>query len=167
MKSPDFLLIDLFCGAGGTTTGAELSGVCKVIAAVNHDPLAIATATAQGAPRWTPADTDSPAMTELKNFMRANGIADIFMRMLKVVELKRIQGFPDNYVLCGPIEQQKKFIGNSVETGIVAAWLRAISAATPSPKTAPPSPPHTAPAQTAPKAAPHAPASAPAAARAG
>ncbi len=39
---PDFLLIDLFCGAGGTTTGAELSGVCKVIAAVNHDPLAIA-----------------------------------------------------------------------------------------------------------------------------
>lgn len=36
-----FLLIDLFCGAGGTTTGAEKSGVCKVIAAVNHDPMAI------------------------------------------------------------------------------------------------------------------------------
>lgn len=36
-----FLLIDLFCGAGGTTTGAEASGVCQVIAAINHDPLAI------------------------------------------------------------------------------------------------------------------------------
>ncbi|MCB9315947.1 MAG: DNA cytosine methyltransferase [Lewinellaceae bacterium] len=40
-NAPNFLLIDLFCGAGGTTTGAEMSGVCKVIAAVNHDPLAI------------------------------------------------------------------------------------------------------------------------------
>lgn len=39
---PKFLLIDLFCGAGGTSTGALHSGVCKVVAAINHDPLAIA-----------------------------------------------------------------------------------------------------------------------------
>lgn len=41
------LYIDLFAGAGGVTTGIEEaivngSNVCKVIAAVNHDPLAIA-----------------------------------------------------------------------------------------------------------------------------
>jgi DNA (cytosine-5)-methyltransferase 1 len=46
MTEPIFLVVDLFCGAGGTTTGfamAELegSGIAKVIACVNHDPLAI------------------------------------------------------------------------------------------------------------------------------
>lgn len=41
-----FLVIDLFCGAGGTSTGfsrAKIDGkfVAKVIACVNHDPVAI------------------------------------------------------------------------------------------------------------------------------
>jgi DNA (cytosine-5)-methyltransferase 1 len=36
-----FIVIDLFCGAGGTTTGFEQSGVCKVIACINHDENAI------------------------------------------------------------------------------------------------------------------------------
>ena len=98
-----------------------------VIASQRSRPLALATTTAEGSPRWTPADTDSLAMAELKAFMRANGIADIFMRMLKVVELKRIQGFPDEYILKGTLNDRKKFIGNSVETGVVAAWLRAIA----------------------------------------
>lgn len=38
---PDFLVIDLFCGAGGTSSGFALAGNAKVIACVNHDPLAI------------------------------------------------------------------------------------------------------------------------------
>lgn len=39
---PKFIVIDLFCGAGGTTTGfANTKGVAKVIACVNHDPKAI------------------------------------------------------------------------------------------------------------------------------
>lgn len=46
MADPIFIIVDLFCGAGGTTTGfvqAELEGkkLAKVIACVNHDPLAI------------------------------------------------------------------------------------------------------------------------------
>lgn len=61
--------------------------------------------------------------------MRAHGIADIYMRMLKVIELKRIQGFPDHYVLYGPQQEQKKFIGNSVETGVVKALFQAMSEA--------------------------------------
>jgi DNA (cytosine-5)-methyltransferase 1 len=72
---------------------------------------------------------DTPAMLELKTFMHRHGIADIYMRMLKVIELKRIQGFPDNYILHGPQNEQKKFIGNSVETGVVRAWLRAMAEA--------------------------------------
>lgn len=37
-----FLVIDLFCGAGGTTTGfANTKGLVKVIACVNHDANAI------------------------------------------------------------------------------------------------------------------------------
>lgn len=41
--SKKFLFVDLFCGAGGVSTGVSMLGEehCKVIAAVNHDPLAI------------------------------------------------------------------------------------------------------------------------------
>lgn len=46
MTDPIFIVVDLFCGAGGTSCGfvqAELDGrkIAKVIACVNHDPLAI------------------------------------------------------------------------------------------------------------------------------
>lgn len=54
--------------------------------------------------------------------MAKYGLADIYMRMLKVIELKRIQGFPDDYVLLGNQSDQKKFIGNAVHTSIPKAW---------------------------------------------
>lgn len=42
MQEPQFLIIDLFCGAGGVTTGFEMAGgIAKVIACVNHDHVAI------------------------------------------------------------------------------------------------------------------------------
>jgi len=41
MIQPKFLIVDLFCGAGGTTTGFENSKECKVVACVNHDANAI------------------------------------------------------------------------------------------------------------------------------
>lgn len=47
--------------------------------------------------------------------MSLYGIVDIKMRMLKIVELLRIMGFPDNYILIGTQADQKKFIGNAVE----------------------------------------------------
>lgn len=46
MSNIKFIVIDLFAGAGGTSVGIESSGVAKVIAAVNHDPVAIASHTA-------------------------------------------------------------------------------------------------------------------------
>jgi len=39
--NPTFLVVDLFCGAGGTTIGFDESGTSLVIAAINHDPNAI------------------------------------------------------------------------------------------------------------------------------
>lgn len=46
MTDPIFIIVDLFCGAGGTTTGfaqaaIEDNSIAKVIACVNHDPKAI------------------------------------------------------------------------------------------------------------------------------
>jgi len=48
--------------------------------------------------------------------MNMYDIIDIKMRMLKIPELKKIQGFPDDYILIGTKTEQKKFIGNSVHT---------------------------------------------------
>lgn len=72
-------------------------------------------------------DEDSEAMVYIKEFMAAYGIVDIKMRMLRVIELLRIQGFPADYKLFGNQSDQKKFIGNSVVPIVVAHWLTAMS----------------------------------------
>ena len=186
--SPHIIFIDAFCGAGGVTTGARMSGVCRVVAAnlvsaflTNHtydnagtpvtdpaptilasrryyylcnaflvnpqysnngnsvllpaptviasqksNPLGLAVAE-RGEPKWPIHQGDSDAMRNLKTFMRENHVADIYMRMLHVAELKAIQGFPASYVLRGTQEQQKKFLGNAVVPEIVSAWMQAIA----------------------------------------
>lgn len=60
-------------------------------------------------------DTDSEITVKIKEFMAMYGILDIKMRMLKIPELKRIMGFPEDYKLIGTQADQKKFIGNAVE----------------------------------------------------
>lgn len=59
---------------------------------------------------------------ELIEVMLEYGISDIKMRMLKVSELKVIQGFDADYKLYGNQSDQKKFIGNSVVPHVVTAW---------------------------------------------
>jgi DNA (cytosine-5)-methyltransferase 1 len=66
-------------------------------------------------------ESDSPMMIKIKEFMAAYGIMDIKMRMLKIAELKSIQGFPKDYHLAGSKTDQKKFIGNAVECNMAAA----------------------------------------------
>ena len=66
-------------------------------------------------------EDDTEVMVEIKKYMAAFGILDITIRMLTVNELKLIQGFPEGYILLGPQDQQKKFIGNSVEVNMAAA----------------------------------------------
>jgi DNA (cytosine-5)-methyltransferase 1 len=74
-------------------------------------------------------DTDSDTVKNIKAFMAMYGIIDIRMRMLKVSELKKIQGFPDSYELLGNQADQKKFIGNSVCPAVVKAWVLALAEA--------------------------------------
>jgi DNA (cytosine-5)-methyltransferase 1 len=71
-------------------------------------------------------DDEPKVMRDIKEFMAIYGISDIKMRMLKVPELLKIQGFPDKYVLCGNQSDQKKFIGNSVVPHVVKAWCEAM-----------------------------------------
>lgn len=60
-------------------------------------------------------DNGSPMTVKIKEFMALYGIVDIKMRMLRIPELKKIMGFPEDYVLIGTQADQKKFIGNAVE----------------------------------------------------
>lgn len=50
----------------------------------------------------------------MRYYMRKHGIADVKFRMLFLDELKRIQGFPEDYILTGTKKDKLKFIGNSV-----------------------------------------------------
>lgn len=70
--------------------------------------------------------TDSPMMVKIKEFMALYGIIDIKMRMLTIVELLLIQGFPEDYVLIGTQAEQKKFIGNAVEVTIARKLCEAL-----------------------------------------
>lgn len=72
-------------------------------------------------------EDDSPMTRKVKEFMAIYGIIDIKMRMLKIVELKRIMGFPDNYTLIGTQAEQKKFIGNAVEVNMSRVLCEALA----------------------------------------
>lgn len=71
-------------------------------------------------------DNDSPMTVKIKEFMALYGIVDIKMRMLRIPELKKIMGFPEDYVLIGTQADQKKFIGNAVEVNMARVLCEAI-----------------------------------------
>lgn len=102
-----------------------------LIARMDKKPLYLVRAEQKASPELDTSDNDSnhperqqtpfdlgasPTTKLIRGFMREHGIADIKMRMLKKVELLKIQGFPEDYVLQGTMTEQKKFIGNSVHT---------------------------------------------------
>jgi DNA (cytosine-5)-methyltransferase 1 len=102
---------------GGHTTGTDVPGPV-VVARQDKAPLSMVVVDevdnkAVGiAVRVDEADSD--IMIKIKEFMVLYDIVDIKMRMLKIVELLKIQGFPDDYKLVGTQSDQKKFIGNAV-----------------------------------------------------
>lgn len=71
-------------------------------------------------------ETDSPMTRRIKEFMALYCIADIRMRMLRITELKRIMGFPEDYTLIGTQAEQKKFIGNAVEVNMARVLCEAL-----------------------------------------
>lgn len=109
---------------GGNNTSTDAP--CPVIVArqdkaplylVQAEPGRIAVAVYEG---------DSDIMIKIKEFMVIYELVDIKMRMLKVIELKLIQGFPSTYVLEGNQADQKKFIGNSVHPFVPKAMAEAL-----------------------------------------
>lgn len=111
------------------TGNSILQPAPTVIATQKSRPLALSVAKLGPVPPIEIKPEDSDVMKELKTFMLENGIEDIHLRMLKVSELKMIQGFPNDYVLCGNQDTQKKFIGNSVVPMVVDHWFKAMAAA--------------------------------------
>jgi len=70
-------------------------------------------------------DTDSEILVKIKEFMAIYEIIDIKMRMLRIMELLKIMGFPEDYILIGTQADQKKFIGNAVEVHMATAIVEA------------------------------------------
>lgn len=72
-------------------------------------------------------ETDTPITKKIKEFMAMYGIIDIKMRMLVILELLRIMGFPEDYVLVGTQADKKKYIGNAVEVNMARVLCEALS----------------------------------------
>lgn len=92
-----------------------------LIAKMDKKPPYLVT-TEEGMPVIVIYPDDSLIMKKIKVFMAVYGIVDIKMRMLKVPELMKIQGFPKTYKLLGTLGDRKKGIGNSVVPEVVRSW---------------------------------------------
>lgn len=109
---------------GGNVSGVDVQGP-TIIARQDKTPLYLIRVE-EGPVSVAVYETDSPVMIRIKQFMAAFGLVDIKMRMLRVPELLKIQGFPDNYKMIGSQADQKKFIGNSVHPLVPKAWVEAL-----------------------------------------
>jgi len=106
--------------------GASIDKPCfTLIARMDKRPPYIVTA--ERGPAVVIYEDDSPMTIKIKEFMALYGISDICMRMLNIKELKRIMGFPEDYVLVGTKTEQKKYIGNAVETHMACALCACLS----------------------------------------
>ena len=107
--------------------GGSIDKPCfTLIARMDKMPPYLVT-TEQGELAIAITEKDTPMTRKIKQFMAAYGIIDIKMRMLKIIELKRIMGFPDSYILVGTQAEQKKYIGNAVEVNMSRVLCEALS----------------------------------------
>ena len=98
---------------------------CTVIARMDKAPLYLVT-TATGELAIQIEETDSDMTIKIKEFMALYGIIDIKMRMLKIPELLKIQGFPDGYKLVGTSTKQKWMIGNAQPPLVMTRWVESL-----------------------------------------
>ena len=76
-----------------------------------------------GSTCWTIKPDDIPEMVRVKEFCILYGIVDVTMRMLRIPEMKRIQGFGGNdYVLIGSAGGTEECLGDAVVTPVATAW---------------------------------------------
>lgn len=106
--------------------GGSIDNPCfTLIARMDKMPPYLIT-TKEGAVGIAIYESDSPWTRKIKESMAAYGIVDICMRMLNIGELKRIMGFPTDYVLIGTQAEQKKYIGNAVEVNMSRVLCEAL-----------------------------------------
>jgi len=109
------------------TNGGSIEKPCAtLIARMDKSPLSLVEVESEQRLVIEVYEDDSPMMVKIKEFMAIYGLADIKMRMLRIDELLRIQGFPNNYILLGTQTQQKKFIGNSVVPIVITKMAEAL-----------------------------------------
>lgn len=118
-----FLMNPQYSSAGGSVDKPCFTLIARMD---KMPPYLVATESGEAAIEVYP--TDSPMTVKIKEFMALYGIVDIKMRMLKIPELKKIMGFPEDYVLVGTQAEQKKYIGNAVEVTIARRWYEALCA---------------------------------------
>ena len=118
-----YLLNPQYSSAGGSVDKPCFTLIARMD---KMPPYLVATESGEAAIEVYP--TDSPMTVKIKEFMALYGIVDIKMRMLKIPELKKIKGFPEDYVLVGTQAEQKKYIGNAVEVTIARRWCEALCA---------------------------------------
>lgn len=124
LVSAKFLLNPQYRSAGGSVDAPCFT----LIARMDKRPPYLVEVE-QGQQAWEIRAEDTPAMRRIKEFCALYGILDITMRMLRISEMKRIQGFGDEYVLVGTQEEQKKYLGNAVVTQVATALCEALAKA--------------------------------------
>lgn len=116
-----YLMNPQFSSAGGSVDNPCFTLIARMD---KMPPYLVATETGRVAIEIY--DTDSPMTRKIKEFMALYGIVDIKMRMLRILELKKIMGFPEDYKLIGTQADQKKFIGNAVEVNMARVLCEAL-----------------------------------------
>lgn len=119
-KTKNFLMNPQFCSAGGSVDNPCFTLIARMD---KMPPYLVNTKDGIGI---CIENGDSPMTVKIKQFMLVYGLADIKMRMLRIDELKKIMGFPENYILVGTQADQKKFIGNAVEVNMARVLCESI-----------------------------------------
>lgn len=115
-----YLMNPQFASAGGSVNNPCFTLIARM------DKMPPYLVEAEGGVGIQVTSEDSPMTIKIKEFMAIYGIIDIKMRMLRIAELKKIMGFPEDYVLIGSQSDQKKFIGNAVEVNMARVLCEAI-----------------------------------------
>lgn len=119
-KTKNFLMNPQFCSAGGSVDDPCFTLIARMD---KMPPYLVNTKDGIGI---CIENGDSPMTVKIKQFMLVYGLADIKMRMLRIDELKKIMGFPENYILVGTQADQKKFIGNAVDVNMARVLCEAL-----------------------------------------
>lgn len=121
VSADQFLMNPQFASAGG-----DINNPCFTLIARMDKLPPYLISTEQGDVAIAIFEEDSPMTRQIKKFMGMYGIIDIKMRMLNIQELKRIMGFPEDYILIGTQAEQKKYIGNAVEVNMSRTLCEAL-----------------------------------------